>query len=206
MKKASLLLLIFPSFLAMSESADAQFQIRKPQLGIFGGVTLPRGDFGQETDPGWNAGGLFKVRVTRSVDARIDGTYAKFGSTSIEFSNAEVESQSEVTFGTLLAELNLGADSAAYPGDDSVSPWINGGLGYYRYKFEGTCTGTCEGFVEENEENNIGWTVGFGANVPFRGFPLFAEARYHRFGTLFPIGQVDRTATFFTVSAGFKIR
>ena len=206
MKKASLLLMSFPAFLAMSESVEAQFQIRKPQLGIFGGATVPRGDFAQETDYGWNAGALFKVRVTRSIDARIDGTYARFGSQFIEFSNAEVDSESEVSFGTILGELNLGTDSAAYPGDNSVSPWINAGLGYYRFKFEGTCTGACEGFVDENEENSIGWTAGFGANVPFRGIPLFAEARYHRFGTLFPIGQVDRTATFFTVSAGFKIR
>lgn len=206
MKKASLLLMILPVFLAPSGTAHAQFQIRKPQLGVFGGLTLPRGDLGHETDPGWNAGALFKVRVTHSVDARIDGTYAKFGAQSVEFSNAEVESESEVSFGTLLAELNLGSDSAAYPGDNSVSPWINAGLGYYRYKFTGSCTGACEGFIQENEENSIGWTAGFGANVPFRGIPLFAEARYHRFGTLFPIGQAERTATFFTVSAGFKIR
>ena len=52
----------------------------------------------------------------------------------------------------------------------------------------------------------IGLSLGFGANIPFMGIPLMAEARYHRFGTVFPIGQVERTATMFTVTAGFKIR
>lgn len=210
MRKAFLLSMFVPALIAVSEPAGAQFSIRKPQLGVFGGVTLPRGDFSQETDPGWNAGGLFKVRVTRTIDARIDGTYAKFGSQSFDFANAEVDSESEVTFGTLLFELNLGPDSAAYPGDNSVSPWINFGPGIYRMKFEGTCTDVlpngCEGFLESNEKTSMGLTIGIGANVPFYRIPLFAEARYHRFGTVFPIGQVDRTATFFTVSAGFKIR
>jgi hypothetical protein len=210
MRKAFLLSMFVPVCLALSETAGAQISIRKPQLGLFGGATLPRGDFSQETDPGWNAGALFKVRVTPSIDARIDGTYTKLGAQFIEFANAEVNSESEVTFGTLLVELNLGPDSAAYPGDNSVSPWINVGPGMYRMKFEGTCadlqTDGCDGFIESSEETSIGWTIGIGANVPFYRIPLFAEARYHRFGTIFPIGQVDRTATMFTISAGFKIR
>lgn len=210
MKKALLLSMAIPCMLASSGIAEAQFRVRKPQLGLFGGATLPRGDFSEETDPGWNAGALFKVRLTRVIDARIDGTYSKLGTQVIDFANAEVESQSELTFGTLLVELNLGADSAAYPGDNSVSPYINAGPGFYQFKFEGTCDeltpAACDGFLESGDETNLGLTIGFGANVPFRGIPLFAEARYHRFGTVFPIGQVERTATFFTVSAGFKIR
>jgi hypothetical protein len=210
MRKVFLLSMFIPALLALGETAGAQVSIRKPQLGVFGGATLPRGDFSQETDPGWNAGALFKVRVTRSIDARIDGTYSKLGSQFIEFSNAEVNSTSEVTFGTLVLELNLGPDSAEYPGDNSVSPWINVGPGMYRVKFDGTCSELqldgCDGFLDTNEETGLGLTIGIGANVPFYRIPLFAEARYHRFGTVFPIGQVERTATMFTVSAGFKIR
>jgi opacity protein-like surface antigen len=205
MRKAPLLLLLAVTA-SFTVSQDAAAQIRKPQLGIYGGGALPRGDFKVETDYGWTVGALLKVRVTRTIDARIDGNYAKLGSQSIEFSNADVESESELTFGSLLVELNLGPDSAAYPGDDSVSPYINAGPGLYQYKFEGTCAGECEGFLETGDESKIGVSVGFGANVPVRGFPLMAEARYHRFGTIFPIGQVERTATMFTVTAGFKIR
>ena len=210
MRKALLLSMLVPGMFAISETAGAQLRIRKPQLGIFGGATLPRGDFGRETDPGWNAGALLKVRVTSSMDARIDGTYTKLGSQFVEFANAEVDSRSEVTFGTLLIEFNLGADSAAYPGDNSVSPWINVGPGVYRMKSEGTCTAIqsagCDGFLNTTEKSSLGLTGGIGANVPFYGIPLFAEARYHRFGTIFPIGQVERTATMFTISAGVKIR
>ena len=212
MKKALLLSMVIPCLVLSSDTAGAQFQIRKPQLGLFGGATLPRGDISEETDPGWNAGALFKVRLTRAIDARIDGTYSKLGSQFIEFSNAEVESESELTFGTLLVELNLGADSAAYPGDNSVSPYINAGPGVYRFKFTGTCASiepaVCSEFLTSDEETSVGLTLGFGANVPFQGVPLFAEARYHRFGTVFPIGQdpAGQTATFFTISAGFKIR
>ena len=210
MRKVLLLSMLVTGILAISETAGAQLRIRKPQLGIFGGATLPRGDFGVEVEPGWNAGALLKVRVTSAMDARIDGTYTKLGSQFLEFANAEVDSRSEVTFGTLLIEFNLGADSAAYPGDNSVSPWINVGPGVYRMKSEGTCTdiqaGGCEGFLNSTEETGLGLTAGIGANVPFYGIPLFAEARYHRFGTVFPIGQVERTATMFTISAGIKIR
>ena len=212
MKRASLLLMVVTACFAMSESAGAQLQIRKPQLGIFGGATLPRGDFAEEVALGWNAGALFKVRVTRTIDARIDGTYVKFGGEEIEFSNASVESESDVAYGTLVAELNLGPDSAAYPGDNSVSPYINAGLGMYRFKSEGTCTdapatpGACVDFITSNEDTNVGFTIGAGANVPLWGIPAFGEFRYHRFGTVFPIGQAERSATFFTVSVGIKIR
>ena len=34
----------------------------------------------------------------------------------------------KVTFGTLDAVINMGADSAMYPGDNSVSPYLVGGL------------------------------------------------------------------------------
>lgn len=210
MRKALLLSMVIPCLVLSSDTAGAQFQIRKPQLGLFGGATLPRGDISEETDPGWNAGALFKVRLTRSIDARIDGTYSKLGSQFVEFSNAEVESESELAFGTLLVELNLGADSAAYPGDNSVSPYINAGPGIYQLRFEGACQdlspGACDGFGESGDETGLGLTIGFGANVPFHGIPLFAEVRYHRFGTVFPITQVEQTAAFFTISAGFKIR
>ena len=212
MKRASLLLTVVTACLAISDSAGAQFQVRKPQLGVFGGATLPRGDFGEDVEIGWHAGALFKVRVTHSLDARIDGTYSRFGTAEIEFDNATVESKSDVAYGTLVGELNLGADSAAYPGDNSVSPYINGGIGMYRFKFEGTCTdapgspGACDDFARTNEDTNIGFTIGAGANVPLSGLPAFAEFRYHRFGTVFPIRQANQTATFFTVSVGIKIR
>lgn len=181
-------------------------QIRQPQIGVSGGATVPTGDFKDDTGIGWNAGGLLKVRVWKSFDLRLDGLYSKLGSRNLEFANATVNSESNLSAASLLVELNLGPDSAQYPGDNSVSPYINAGPAWYRYKFEGVCTGGCTGFEQEGEETKIGFNAGFGANVPYRGFPLFAELRYHRFGTIYPVTQVSSTATLLTVSAGFKVR
>ncbi len=205
MRKAPLLLIMFVlAFLTVGEPAGAQ--IRKPQLGIFAGGTLPNGDFKQETDIGWNAGALLKVRVTRTIDLRVDGMFTQLGSKNIDFGNAEVDSKSNVALASLLAELNLGPDSAQYPGDNSISPYINGGPALYRYKFEGSCTGACDGFETEGEETKVGVNFGFGANVPLGRIPAFAEVRYHRFGTVFPITQAESTATMITLSVGVKIR
>ncbi len=204
MRKAQLLLVAITALLAAGDEAGAQ--IRQPQLGIYGGLTLPRGDWKLETDLGWHAGALGKVRVTRTFDARIDGAYSRLGSKSTEYTDAAVESESELLFGTLVAELNLGPDSAQYPGDNSVSPYIHIGPGIYRYKFDGVCTGNCGRFTTSHEETKVGLTIGAGANVPFGRIPLFAEFRWHRFGTVLPISQFESTVTMFTFSAGFKIR
>lgn len=203
--KAPLLLMMFVlALFTASEQGGAQ--IRSPQFGIFAGGTLPRGDFKAETEPGWNAGGLLKIRVTRSLDLRLDGMFTQLGTRTIDLGTAAVDSKSDVALASFLAELNLGPDSAQYPGDNTVSPYINGGPALYRYKFEGTCTGACEGFLSGNEESGVGLNVGAGANVPLWGIPAFAEVRYHRFGTMFPITQADATATMITVSVGVKLR
>ncbi len=197
------MLVTIAALLAIGDEAGAQ--IRQPQLGVYGGLTLPRGDLKLETDLGWHAGALGKVRVTRTFDARIDGAYSRLGSKTAEYPEASVESESELLFGTLVAELNLGPDSAQYPGDNSVSPYINIGPGIYRHKFEAVCTGNCGGFIGSQEETKMGLTIGAGANVPFGRIPLFAEFRWHRFGTVLP-SQFETTVTMFTFSAGFKIR
>lgn len=203
-RTVSLAALALALLLVSGDHAGAQ--IREPQVGVSGGVTAPRGDFKEATGIGWNAGGLLKVRVWRSFDLRVDGLYSKLGSRKIEFVNATVDSESSLSAASLLVELNLGPDSAQYPGDNSVSPYINAGPAWYRYQFEGVCTGDCAGFAQEGEETKMGFNAGFGANVPYRGFPLFAELRYHRFGNNFPHTQARATATLLTVSAGFKVR
>jgi opacity protein-like surface antigen len=209
MRKAPLLMLVIPALFSVSGLAGAQIHIRQPQLGVFGGFTKPTGEFKDETGNSWNAGALFKLRVTRTFDLRLDAMYSKLGSREVQFTDAFIKSASNVVLGSLLAELNLGPDSAQYPGDNAVSPYINAGPAMYRYTFSGTCTDValaCEGFVEDNEETKLGYNIGAGANVPFNGIPLFAEFRYHRFGTVFPLSQIKNTGTMITVSVGFKIR
>ena len=193
------------ALLITGEQAQAQF--RKPQLGIYGGGTLPLGDLKDDTNTGWHAGGLLKARVTGSIDARLDVAYAKFGSKEFNLGTATVNSESNLLFGTLNAELNLGPDSAAYPGDNSISPYITAGPGVYRLDFEATCSGVCTGFNGDAESTmKVGVNIGAGANIPLRGFHTFAEVRYHRFSAEFPSTGEDGSASMLTASAGVKFR
>ncbi len=179
----------------------------RPTAGIFGGVTLPTGDLGDVVATGWHAGALAKFRAYRSIDARLDGTYAKFGKKADEGTTATVRTDASVGFGTLGAVLNLGADSAAYPGDNTVSPYLIGGLGIYRLAYKAVCTGTCntQGFTFEDPkvENNFGVNIGFGATVPLMGIRTFAEGRYHR---IQKSDEEGGNATMFLLSVGVKFR
>ena len=205
MKRTALLsMMIFPALFAASEQAAAQ--LRKPQLGIYAGGTLPTGDFKEESSVGWHAGGLFKVRVTGALDVRLDGGYNALAAETIEFLDGDVTSASRFAFGALNAELNLGPDSAAYPGDNSISPYLTAGPAYYRFSYEARCTGECLTTEISDTKSKLGLNIGAGANIPLRGIPAFAEFRYHRFGTTLPISQTDATATLITASFGVKIR
>ena len=152
----------------------------RPTAGIFGGVSLPNGDFGDEVGTGWHAGGLFKMRAYKALDVRVDGTYMKFAEKKIVGTIASVETYGSIIQGTLNALVNLGPDSALYPGDNSVSPYILGGLGEYRLDYDAECTGQCTGFIEPGKHTHFGMNVGAGASIPFVGLRTFIEARYHR--------------------------
>lgn len=182
-------------------SAQSGFGTR-PTAGIFGGVSFPRGDLSDEVDLGWHAGALAKLRVYRSIDARVDGTYTKFARKEITGGGATVNTNSSVLFGTFGAVLNMGADSAAYPGDNTVSPYLVGGLGIYRIDFDASCIGACTGF-ETEPENNFGVNIGFGATVPLAGIRTFAEGRYHRITRSDDVGG---TRSMFLLSVGVKFR
>lgn len=194
--------------ITVSTPAGAQGLFSNPQLGILGGVTLPTGELKEDTEIGWHAGGFFKIRITGPLDARIDGAYNKFGSQNFEFPNANIDFDTDVSYGTLGALLNLGPDSASYPGDNTISPYIMGGAGVYRFKAEGTCTGTdCTQIdVSDFTTSEFGFNIGAGANVPLMGIPVIAEFKYHRFSTTFPGTRADGTATMLTGSIGIKIR
>lgn len=174
----------------------------RPTAGVFGGVTFPRSDLGAEVKMGWHAGALAKIRAYRSLDARIDGTYAKFGKKVVEGTIATVSTDASVGFGTLSAVLNLGADSAAYPGDNTVSPYLIGGLGIYRLDYKAVCAGTCATFVAPALENNLGLNIGFGATAPIVGIRTFVEGRYHRISRNADFGS----RSMLLISVGVKFR
>jgi opacity protein-like surface antigen len=208
MNHARLSLIAIALLALFSPTAHAQTAgLGRPTAGIFGGYTHPVGDLQDTSGEGWNAGGLIKMRVYGILDARLDGTYTKFGRKHIPVElttggTATVHSKPTITYGTLTALVNMGPDSAAYPGDNSTSPYLFAGLGYYRLDFDFTCTGECQTFPETNAENHLGVNAGFGVTAPFAGIRTFLEGRYHRISR----SNNEGARSFATLSVGVKFR
>lgn len=175
----------------------------RPTAGIFGGVSSVNDDFKDEVGNGWLAGGLVKMRAYGPLDIRADGTYLKLGRKQIGNEIALVSTDASVAFGTFNVILNFGPDSAEYPGDNSVSPYMLVGAGAYTLDYKGECTGQCEQFIDPEKKTHFGLNAGFGATIPVFGIRTFAEARYHRLSRE-PIDGGSRTMIL--LSAGVKIR
>src|SRR4029079_6692613 len=194
---------------ALSLSAQAQIPgPGRPTVGVFGGYSHPIGDLQETSGEGWHAGGLFKMRVYGILDGRLDGTFTKFGQKHIPVDiatggSATVHSSPKISYGTLTALVNMGPDSAAYPGDNSTSPYLFAGLGYYHLDFDFSCTGECQTFPETSSENHPGVTIGFGITAPFTGIRTFLVGRYHR---IYRNNADGGSRSFATLSVGVKFR
>ena len=178
----SLIAVVCSAFLATPCALLAQSGfLTKPTAGIFGGVTFPRGEFDQEVSTGWNAGGLGKIRMYGPLDLRIDGTYTKFSKHDLVATGGTVTTNASAIFGTVGGLLNLGTDSAAYPGDNSVSPYLMAAGGRYKLDYDAVCVGSsCDQFVDPGVNTFWGLSIGGGATIPLAGIRTFLEARYHR--------------------------
>jgi hypothetical protein len=206
MKRGRVSLLAIALVAAASVEAHAQF-LARPTAGIFGGLTTPRGDFGNEVANGWNAGVMIKARLYRALDLRVDGTYAKFGREHIVIplnptDTVVFDTDATLPFATLDAHLNLGPDSAEYPGDNTITPHILGGIGVYELDYKITCAGVC-GFETVPKQKHMGLNVGGGATIPLGPVRTFVEARYHRVSRKPEDGDAF---TLITLSAGIRIR
>lgn len=171
--------------------------------GVFGGLSLGSGEFRDEVGRGWHAGALAKARAFGALDLRIDGTYAKLGKKNLVGTTRTVSTNALITFGTVNALINLGADSAEYPGDNAVSPYIMAGGGAYRLDFDATCLGDCATFNSPSVNIYRGLNFGGGATVPVAGLRTFVEARYHRISRSLAEGGAR---TMVLLSAGIKFR
>jgi Outer membrane protein beta-barrel domain len=204
--KCVFLLMVIPVMVAVTSSVQAQRVIPgRFSAGIFAGFSKPTGDFNVLSKSGWHAGGFLKADIVGSFDMRVDGTHSRFGKRTIELTQPEatVTTNTSVTFGTLGGVLNLGSDSAAYPGDNSVSPYLLLGAGYYRYKYDDTCTGACNDLnILTGLRTRWGIAGGGGASVPIFGFRTFIEARYH----VVRVDGVEPPASMLLVSAGIKTK
>jgi hypothetical protein len=204
MNQTRLSVLALSLIAVLSTTARAQEGFGRPTAGVFGGVTLPSGDFNDEVGTGWHAGGLIKARAYGVLDVRVDGTYSKFAKKDIVGTIATVTTNGRVVFGTVNALVNLGPDSAAYPGDNSAAPYILAGFGRYQLDYKASCVGEgCTTFEEPGKNTHNGINIGGGSTFPLGRVRTFIEARYHRIMRETTAGG---SRAMVTISAGLKIR
>lgn len=202
--RLSLLATVLIALSAGNALAQPQPGLGRPTAGIFGGYSAATGDFGDEVGNGWHAGALFKMRIYGALDGRIDGTYVKFSKKDLDFTEAILTTDASTAFGTLDLHVNLGPDSAAYPGDNSLSPHLVAGVGAYRLKYKVTCAGECTDFEGPPDKTHFGMNIGAGTTAPIVGIRTFFEARYHRIlRDQFTDGG---SRSMFLVSIGVKFR
>jgi hypothetical protein len=147
--------------LAVAGAANAQVAtILKPvQVGVAVGAAIPVSDLGNSFSTGFNVSGTIGINVPLlPVGFRIDGAYNQFGAKSATGVSAKIAGVSgNVVF--------------SVPGAVIVSPYLIGGVGYYRVS--SSVTGSVA-------SNNFGFNAGAGVKVPLLAFATFIEARYNR--------------------------
>ena len=158
---------LFITAIAGMALASLPFEARAQnpvQLGIAGGVSLPKSDLSDVSDVGFN--GTVTVGITSvliPLGIRIDGAYNQFaikddvGDGNISFTSVT---------GNLVYKI---------PGA-TISPYIIGGAGWYRAKVDLTGLGN-------GTEDKLGWNLGGGIMLPLSGFNTFIEARYNQVQT-----------------------
>jgi hypothetical protein len=165
------------ALLAAAGTASAQVAtILKPvQVGVAVGGAFPLSDFGKSFSSGFNVTGMIGINVPLlPVGFRIDAAYNQFGAKGTSSVNAKIAGVSgNVLFGI--------------PGAVIVSPYIIGGVGYYRVS--SSATGSAA-------SNNFGFNAGAGVKIPLVVFATFLEARYTR------VSETGGSTSFVPVTVG----
>ena len=147
--------------LAAGRAATAQVAtILKPvQIGVAAGAAVPVSDLGNSFSTGFNVTGTIAINVPLlPVGFRIDAAYNQFGAKGTSNVNAKIAG---VTGNVLFS----------IPGAVIISPYLIGGVGYYRVS--SSVTGSVA-------SNNFGFNAGAGVKIPLLVFAAFVEARYNR--------------------------
>lgn len=152
-------------------------------LGIFGGLTVPFGDYKDLTSQGWNGGAFLDFAGRGPLSLRFEGAYHGFGDKDVVTTgggSSTVEFSNKYSLVSATANLRLGIPVEAAP----IQPYVIGGIGGYHVKNSPSCISaptTCSGAVGSSLESSD-WNFGVngGAGLAFgRGFSFFVEARYH---------------------------
>ena len=155
------------SVLTVSSTGLAQSGMANPiTFGVVAGGSIPTGDFGDNVDTGWHAGGLLQWdSPTVPVGLRLDGVYHRFSA----------KDATDAHLNIIAATLDL-VWMFPMTQPSTVRPYLIGGGGYYHATCDG-CGGT------DNTRNKFGINGGVGISVPLSGFSGFAEARFHHIFT-----------------------
>lgn len=152
---------ILMALMAVASAGDAQVAtVLKPiQIGVAVGPAIPVSDLGNNFSTGFNVTGTIGINVPLlPIGFRIDAAYNQFGAKGTSNIKAKIAGVSgNVVF--------------SVPGAVIVSPYLIGGVGYYRVSSSAT------GSVASN---NFGLNAGAGVKVPLIVFSTFIEARYTR--------------------------
>jgi len=153
---------------AAGRTANAQVvTILKPiQVGFAVGAAVPVSDLGNSFSTGFNVTGTIGINVPLlPIGFRIDAAYDQFGG----------KVRPTGTGGTSNVNAKIAGVSGnvvfSIPGAVIISPYLIGGVGYYRVSSSAT------GSVASN---NFGFNAGAGVKIPLIAFATFIEARYNR--------------------------
>lgn len=140
-------------------------------FGVSGGGDFPISDQKDVYKTGWNGTALLAINFGNSpVGFRIEGSYhdLKTKNDLVAFVGA---GKTRIMDGT--ANLVIG------PRNQSVEPYVIGGVGAYDLRFRGTEIDTGNAFNQST--TRFGWNAGVGIALPFEGGStsrMFIEARY----------------------------
>jgi hypothetical protein len=166
--KTAIVLAVAAAFMA----TDASAQVR----GVLGiGLSVPVGDFADETGGAAEAGGATALAGIewlpqgRNFGLRVDGAYNRFCTSACDQAGGGLD----VRYRFLNANLN-GLVEFPFGAEADLRPYVLAGVGFYNYKLEGDDVAT-----GAESESDFGVNGGLGLTYTMGRVGVFAEGRFH---------------------------
>lgn len=134
-----------------------------PSFGVFGGATIPIGDLSDGAKTGFNVGGLVNFTIPPfPLGLRADVSYQRLN----------LKNGLDGNYSLFGGDLNA---LFTVPLEGTVTPYLTGGVGFYRITTDVTVTGLGSG---SNSQNKFALNGGGGLQFNLSGISTFVEARY----------------------------
>lgn len=174
MKKTRLAVAVAAVALSAVAAVPAQGQVG---LGLSAGISAPTGHYGEQLKGGYNVNGIIGV----SAPLIPIGFRGEVGYNSWEGKSVLQGGNLDAISATANAVLQV-------PGMILAKPYLIGGLGWHRLKFDAADTGPAK--------NEMGWNFGGGVNFGVGLLKAMVEARY------FSVKTPDLRLTYVPVTFG----